>query len=63
MGHGGGLRYTYMYKYTHEVFSLVDVTSLVDRPLTVTITMGVRGYVKHLCYYIIKVVEHKSFKH
>ena len=20
MGHGGGVRYTYMYKYTHEVF-------------------------------------------
>ena len=47
MGHGGGVRYTYMYKYTHEVFSLGYATSLVDRPLTVTITMGVRGYVKH----------------
>ena len=43
MGHGGVLRYTYMYKYTHEVFSLVDVTSLVDRRLTVTITMGQQG--------------------
>ena len=47
MGHGGGIRYTYMYKYTHEVFSLSYATSLVDRLLTVTITMGVRGYVKH----------------
>ena len=47
MGHGGGLRYTYMYKYTHEVFSLGYATSLVDRPLTVAITMGVRGHVKH----------------
>ena len=43
MGHGGGLRYTYMYKYTHEVFSLVNVTSLVDMPLTVAITMGQQG--------------------
>ncbi len=43
MGHGRVLRYTYMYKYTHEVFSLCYVTSLLDRPLTVAITMGQQG--------------------